>query len=102
VPSLGLNEWTDADSAELDTYLELLRDPPESFEKYLLPTHLLESHPMLAESHLASLQRDRVAELGLKELQDLFANLPREEDRVFPPDLKGFGTPEFWQGLPTG
>lgn len=99
---LGLEDsWTDGDSEELDGYLQLLRDPPECCEKCLLPTRVLEGRPMLAESHLTSIHR-AATDSGLREFQELFANLPREEDRTYPTDLQSFGTAEFWQGLPAG
>ena len=94
---LGLDDsWTDGDSEELGSYLQLFNDPPECCEKYLLPTRVLEGHRMLAESHLTSIHRAaKAADSGLRQFQELFAKLPSEEDRTYPPDLQGFGTAEF-------
>ena len=62
------------------------------------PKQRLRAWAWLAESHLTSIHRGKAADSGLREFQELFAKLPRDEDRTYPPDLQGLGRQSVGEG----
>ena len=102
----GQQDWSNADEAELDYFLALMKGPATSRRpdgRWLQSNDELRSDPWLQQLFQADESSKREAKKGLEEFRKLFESEPALKAKfpLWPPDISDFHEPSFW-GLQPG